>query len=238
MQMNYLELKQNTVIKNTARDITENYNENLEENSGGFKMEAKSSEFKQFIRNVLTKNQKGLTLIELLAVIVILGIIAAIAVPSISAIIKNSERSAQKANAHEIINAAKLAISSKGYSNTGIDNTAVKIHAHVTPVFTGHAITDARELTLQSLIDDGFIKGIKDPYTKSPYSPTTTEVYVVRSSVTDATTGTTSDIFEYFVSVNIAAGTTPVVAAATYYDTVAEKYVDDASKTTEGVSIN
>ncbi len=31
----------------------------------------------------LLKNQKGLTLVELLAVIVILGIIAAIAVPSI-----------------------------------------------------------------------------------------------------------------------------------------------------------
>ena len=34
----------------------------------------------------LLKNEKGLTLIELLAVIVILGIIAAIAVPSIGGI--------------------------------------------------------------------------------------------------------------------------------------------------------
>ena len=36
-------------------------------------------------------NQKGLTLIELLAVIVILGIIAAIAIPSIGNIIQNSK---------------------------------------------------------------------------------------------------------------------------------------------------
>ena len=38
-----------------------------------------------------SKNQKGLTLVELLAVIVILGVIAAIAVPSIGGIIANSK---------------------------------------------------------------------------------------------------------------------------------------------------
>ncbi|HZG88492.1 competence type IV pilus major pilin ComGC [Paenibacillus sp.] len=42
----------------------------------------------------LLKNQKGLTLVELLAVIVILGVIAAIAVPSIGGIIANSKTSA------------------------------------------------------------------------------------------------------------------------------------------------
>ncbi|HZG56052.1 competence type IV pilus major pilin ComGC [Paenibacillus sp.] len=40
------------------------------------------------------KNQKGLTLVELLAVIVILGVIAAIAVPSIGGIIANSKSNA------------------------------------------------------------------------------------------------------------------------------------------------
>lgn len=42
----------------------------------------------------LLNNQKGLTLIELLAVIVILGIIAAIAIPSIGGIVDNSKRNA------------------------------------------------------------------------------------------------------------------------------------------------
>ncbi|WP_077618962.1 competence type IV pilus major pilin ComGC [Bacillus sinesaloumensis] len=55
------------------------------------------------------KNQKGLTLIELLAVIVILGIIAAIAVPSIGSLIDNTKKDAHIANAQQMINAAKLA---------------------------------------------------------------------------------------------------------------------------------
>ena len=44
---------------------------------------------KKFLQKRL-KNEKGLTLVELLAVIVILGIIAAIAVPSIGNIVENS----------------------------------------------------------------------------------------------------------------------------------------------------
>ena len=54
------------------------------------------------------KNEKGLTLVELLAVIVILGIIAAIAVPSIGNIITNSKVSALKADGQNVLAAANL----------------------------------------------------------------------------------------------------------------------------------
>ncbi|WP_299738781.1 type II secretion system protein [Rossellomorea sp. y25] len=57
----------------------------------------------------MLKNERGLTLVELLAVIVILGIIAAIAVPSIGSIINKSKDDAVVAEAIQIISAAKLA---------------------------------------------------------------------------------------------------------------------------------
>ena len=60
------------------------------------------------MRKIL-KNQKGLTLVELLAVIVILGIIAAIAVPAIANIIDNSRKDAQIANAEALYDSARLA---------------------------------------------------------------------------------------------------------------------------------
>ncbi|WP_419959135.1 type II secretion system protein [Psychrobacillus sp. BM2] len=58
----------------------------------------------------ILKNQQGLTLVELLAVIVILGIVAAIAVPSIGNVINNSKDKAILAEASSILSGAKLAI--------------------------------------------------------------------------------------------------------------------------------
>ena len=54
------------------------------------------------------KDQRGLTLVELLAVIVILGIISAIAVPSIGNVVGNSKDKAKVAEGLQIIDAAKL----------------------------------------------------------------------------------------------------------------------------------
>ena len=62
---------------------------------------------KKFVQNKL-KDQKGMTLIELLAVIVIIAIIAAIAIPAIGNIIENSRVGAAKSDALNAMSAAEL----------------------------------------------------------------------------------------------------------------------------------
>lgn len=54
------------------------------------------------MKKKILKNQRGLTLVEILAVIVILGIIAAIAIPSIVDVIENTK-------AVQILDVAKIA---------------------------------------------------------------------------------------------------------------------------------
>jgi len=63
-------------------------------------------------------NQRGLTLVELLAVVVILGIVSTIAVVSIGNVIQNSREDAVRADAIQILNAAELYVSSGGEIGT------------------------------------------------------------------------------------------------------------------------
>ncbi len=67
------------------------------------------------------KNRKGLTLIELIAVLVILGIIAAIAVPTIGNTINNQKQRAAEAEWSAIQSAAEL------YSFQNSDDTAISM---------------------------------------------------------------------------------------------------------------
>ncbi|MDV2581859.1 type II secretion system protein [Alkalibacillus haloalkaliphilus] len=83
------------------------------------------------------KNQKGITLVELLAVIVILGIIALIAVPAIASVIDDSRYDSAKATAINIIEAAEL------YSVT-------------------NDLGDGDTVTAATLASDGYLEGFNE----------------------------------------------------------------------------
>jgi type IV pilus assembly protein PilA len=112
----------------------------------------------------LNKNQKGLTLIELLAVIVIIAIIAAIAIPSIGGIIKNTRVSAHKSNAHMVIDATRLMTTGQGVS-------------------TSEAIR-ATGWTLKDLHEGGFLETVpKDPSDKpNAYDEATSLVVITQDA--------------------------------------------------------
>ncbi|MFC0522448.1 prepilin-type N-terminal cleavage/methylation domain-containing protein [Pontibacillus salicampi] len=87
-------------------------------------------------------NEKGFTLVELLAVIVILGIIAAIAVPAIGSIIGNTKDEAHNANAITMIEASRIAYAS------GTDTETVD--------------TDKDGYYMKTLIAAGYLEGTPD----------------------------------------------------------------------------
>ena len=85
------------------------------------------------------KDKKGFTLIELLAVIIILGAVMTIAIPSISYAINNSRKEVYVKNAKSVINRAKIAVlEDNNYSQFLYDeDTTVYLHVNNIKLETG-----------------------------------------------------------------------------------------------------
>ncbi|KAB2864312.1 MAG: prepilin-type N-terminal cleavage/methylation domain-containing protein [Exiguobacterium chiriqhucha] len=99
------------------------------------------------------KDERGLTLVELLVVVVILGIIAAIAVVAIGGIIENSKKDAMVADAKQMVSSAK-------------------IHTASNP--------DATALDFTADSGKAYIASMKDPFTNTAYS--TASVAITKSA--------------------------------------------------------
>ena len=109
------------------------------------------------------KNEKGLSLVELLAVIVILGIVAAIAIPAIGNIIENSRTKAAKADVANIVSAANIyftenpSVGTFSNATTGVgDYIAEKGSVLTFTVTKGDATTSATVVATGSLNNKGY----------------------------------------------------------------------------------
>jgi type IV pilus assembly protein PilA len=109
-----------------------------------------------FKKAKVLKNEKGLTLIELLAVMVILGIIAAIAIPAIGGIIQNSREDAVKSDAIAILEAAKLAVASNdielNLNDTDITNDSIEVQELVNQNYVEYSPKDPSNSLLNATI--------------------------------------------------------------------------------------
>ncbi|WP_068779465.1 prepilin-type N-terminal cleavage/methylation domain-containing protein [Paenibacillus sp. GM2] len=125
----------------------------------------------------LRKEEKGLTLIELLAVIVIIGIIAAIAVPLITGMLDKTKDNARVATANQLFEAAKL-------RSIAINNGELK---------ESHSLAD--------LIGDEYIQaGLTDPKTgKSFGAGTTVNLDKINSTEPVVSLAVDGDTFTYTV---------------------------------------
>ncbi|MFQ3542620.1 type II secretion system protein [Halobacillus rhizosphaerae] len=112
--------------------------------------------FTKFLKQV--KNAKGFTLVELLAVIVILGIIAAIAVPSVSGVIAKSKKDATVSNAEQLIEGARLLVTT--------DNVDVSDGVDINVYSSGD---NQKGLEEEGFIEDGLVDTTGEAYDSSSH---------------------------------------------------------------------
>ncbi|MDD2625782.1 MAG: prepilin-type N-terminal cleavage/methylation domain-containing protein [Tenericutes bacterium] len=103
-------------------------------------------------------NKKGFTLIELLSIIVVIGIILAIVVPSVVDTINDSKEKAYNTTIESVKAAAE------SYLNFSFETFKSQFSS------PGYV-----EITVEELIDEGFLPAeIKSPLTKQPLTGTVT----------------------------------------------------------------
>lgn len=128
-------------------------------------------------------NNKGFTLVEMLAVVIILGVLTAITVPTVTTLIAKNQQDNLENLEKTIISAAKMYISDNRYEIKLNPDTTCGETRNILKI-NETSLTDSK-LTIKTLIANGYIEGsIRHPKTKESMDINTSYIKVTYDCTT------------------------------------------------------
>lgn len=128
------------------------------------------------------KNKQGFTLIELLAVIVILGVLMAIAIPSMTGYISNSKKDTLINSAQQLLSGAKDMLTSE------------------------NAYPSPKTAVVIKISDIDLEKGGVSPYDNKPFDETNNKSYILVYNNANSESEVKSSSYEYYIALTDKAG--------------------------------